>query len=431
LGNTLERAKNAVGADWLSRDAKLLILASSIRAFGQGFLSVSLAVYLANLGLTLVEIGAYFTVGAAGVAFFAFAIAFVSERLGRKRLLVGLTLSSSLAFVALILTDNVVLLATFAFIGALSGAQGGAMGATQPLIQAGLAETAEPVRRTETFALYRIANTFARAIGALGAGLPPLLASAFEIDETAAFKLVLVVLTASLLVVALLYGLLTSPPAHERAKSFTNLFNLPSRRRIFMLTALFSVDSFGGALIIQSLAAYWFYTRFGMDLAELSLVFFVSELLTTSSMWVAAKLANRFGLLNTMVFTHIPANLFLIGAAFSPWGWLAITFWQGRAFFSQMDVPTRDSYIMAIVGPEERVAMASMQQLGRSAANTIGPSVATFMWTAVSAAAPLVASGVIKIGYDLSLWAIFRNIRPPEEDEARQRGRDEVPNPRS
>jgi MFS family permease len=415
LTTAVDKVKGALGAGWLSRDAKLLILASSVRAFGQGFLSVSLAVYLHGIGLSLVEIGAYFTVGAAGVAFFAFAIAFVSERLGRKRLLVGLTLSSSLAFVALIVTDNIVLLAIFAFVGALSGAQGGAMGATQPLIQAGIAEAAEPTKRTDTFALYRIANTFARAIGALGAGLPVLLASVSGLGETDAFKIMLVLLTASLLIVAILYSALSSPPAHERAPALTNPFNLPSRRRIFMLTGLFTVDSFGGALIIQTLAAYWFYERFGLELAELSLVFFVSELLTTSSMWVAAKIANRIGLLNTMVFTHIPANLFLIGTAFSPWGWLAITFWQGRAFFSQMDVPTRDSYIMAIVGPEERVAMASMQQLGRSAANTLGPSVSTFMWTAISASAPLVASGIIKIAYDLSLWAVFHNIRPPEE----------------
>jgi MFS family permease len=419
------KVKEALGAGWLSRDARLLILASSVRAFGQGFLSVSLAVYLHGIGLSLVEIGAYFTVGSAGVAFFALVMAFVSERLGRKRLLVGLTLSSSLAFVALILTDNVVLLAVFAFIGALSGAQGGAMGATQPLIQAGIAEAAEPAKRTDTFALYRIANTFTRAIGALGAGIPALLASVFGFDEITAFKGMLVVLTASLLIVAVLYSALSSPPVHEHAQGWTNPFKLPSRRRIFMLSGLFTVDSFGGALIIQSLAAYWFYTRFGLDLADLSLVFFASELLTTSSMWVAAKIANRIGLLNTMVFTHIPANLFLIGAAFSPWGWLAIAFWQGRAFFSQMDVPTRDSYIMAIVGPEERVAMASMQQLGRSAANTVGPSVATFMWTALSASAPLVASGVIKIGYDLSLWAVFRNVKPPEEEAAERRSSQE------
>jgi MFS family permease len=144
------QVKGAFGEGWLSRDARLLILASSVRAFGQGFLSVSLAVYLHGIGLSLVEIGAYFTVGSAGVAFFALVMAFVSERLGRKRLLVGLTLSSSLAFVALILTNNVVLLAVFAFIGALSGAQGGAMGATQPLIQAGIAEAVEPTKRTDT-----------------------------------------------------------------------------------------------------------------------------------------------------------------------------------------------------------------------------------------------------------------------------------------
>ena len=412
------QVKGAFGVGWLSRDARLLILASSVRAFGQGFLSVSLAVYLHGIGLSLVEIGAYFTVGSAGVAFFALVMAFVSERLGRKRLLVGLTLSSSLAFVALILTNNVVLLAVFAFIGALSGAQGGAMGATQPLIQAGIAEAVESTKRTDTFTLYRIANTFARAIGALGAGVPALLASLFGLDEIAAFRGMLAVLTASLLIVALLYSALSNPSRHEHARGWTNPFTLPSRRRIFMLSGLFTVDSFGGALIIQSLAAYWFYTRFEFELSSLSLVFFTSELLTTSSMWVAAKIANRIGLLNTMVFTHIPANLFLIGAAFSPWGWLAIAFWQGRAFFSQMDVPTRDSYIMAIVRPEERVAMASMQQLGRSAANTVGPSVATFMWTALSASAPLVASGIIKIAYDLSLWAIFRNVKPPEEEGA-------------
>ncbi len=152
-----------------------------------------------------------------------------------------------------------------------------------------------------------------------------------------------------------------------------------------------------------------------------SLVFFTSELLTASSMWFAAKLANRIGLLNTMVFTHIPASLFLLGAAFSPTAWLAIAFWQLRAFFSQMDVPTRDSYIMAVVDREERVAMASMQQLGRSAGSMAGPSIATAMWTGISASAPFVANAVIKITYDLSLWWMFKDVRPPEEVARLQR----------
>ena len=413
--------RSAIAIDWVSRDGKLLIAASSVRAFGQGFLSVSLAVYLAGIGLTLIQIGAFFTVGAAGVSFFALAVAFVSEKLGRKRLLVSLTLTSSLAFVALILSDNVIVLAIFAFLGAIGGGPGGAMGATQPLVQASLAETAAETRRTDTFALYRIVNTFSRAFGALAAGLPVVFASVFAFSEVDSFKIVLAGLTASLVVVALLYAALTPSSAAGPRGGWTNPLRLANRRRIFILSGLFSIDSFGGSLLITSLVAYWFHTKFGFDLGELSLVFFVSELLTASSMWVAAKLANRIGLLNTMVFTHIPASLFLLGAAFAPAGWIAVAFWQLRAFFSQMDVPTRDSYIMAVVDREERVAMASMQQLGRSAGSMAGPSISTAMWTGISASAPFVGTAVIKIAYDLSLWWMFKDVLPPEEVARRER----------
>jgi MFS family permease len=411
----------------------MLIAASSVRALGQGFLSVSLAVYLSEIGLNIVQIGLFFTVGAAGVSFFVVVVAFVSEKLGRKRLLVSLTLTSSLAFVALILTNNVIALAVFAFLGALGGGAGGAMGATQPLVQASLAETAVDTHRTDTFALYRIVNTFSRAFGALAAGLPLLIESQFGMSEVDAFKMVLAGLTASLLLVAFLYALLTSPSSSEHRGGWTNPLKLPNRRRIFILSGLFSIDSLGGSLLITSLAAYWFHTKFGFELGELSLVFFASELLTSTSIWFAAKIANRIGLLNTMVFTHIPASLFLLGAAFSPTAWLAVAFWQLRAFFSQMDAPTRDSYIMAVVNREERVAMASMQQLGRSAANTAGPSLSTAMWTGISASAPFVATAVIKIAYDLSLWVMFKDVLPPEEiarrerrDRAREKARDKT-----
>ena len=410
-----------VGVDWVTKDARLLIAASAVRALGQGFLSVSLAVYLAEIGLSLIEIGAFFTVGAAGVSFFALVVAFVSEKLGRRRLLVSLTLTSSLAFVALIVTDNLVVLAVFAFLGALGGGAGGAMGATQPLVQASLAETATDARRTDTFALYRIVNTFSRAFGALAAGLPLVIESQFGVSEVDSFKVVLGGLTASLLLVALLYALLAPPSAAERRGGWTNPLRLPNRRRIFILSGLFSVDSLGGAFLITSLAAYWFHTKFGFELDKLSLVFFASELLTATSMWFAAKIANRIGLLNTMVFTHIPASLFLLGAAFAPTAWLAVVFWQLRAFFSQMDVPTRDSYIMAVVNREERVAMASMQQLGRSAATTAGPSLSTAMWTGISTSAPFVATAVVKIAYDLSLWVMFKDVLPPEEIARRER----------
>jgi MFS family permease len=198
-------------------------------------------------------------------------------------------------------------------------------------------------------------------------------------------------------------------------RRWVNPFKLPSRRNIFLLTGLFSVDSFGGALILPSLAAYWFATRFGIELRSLAVVFFFSRVLVAISMWISAKLANRIGLINTMVFTHIPANLFVIGVVLAPVPWLAVLFWQLRSFLSSMDVPARESYTMAVVAPEERVAMGSTHYIGRSIASSLGPTTATALWNAFSAAVPFIGGAVIKIGYDLGLYFMFRKVRPPEE----------------
>ena len=401
---------------WLSRDGRVLILASTLRSLGQGFISVTLGVYLATAGLSLVQIGAYFSAGAAGAAFFALAVALASERVGRRRLLVLFTLTTGTGAAALVLTDNMVVLVIFAFVGAMSGTPGGITEPTQPLVQANLAEAAPAPRRTDTFATLRIATTFARAIGALAAGLPPALQAVFGLDELASFKVMFAAFVALLLAIAGLYASLSPPTdAGQATRKWTNPLRLKSRRTIFTLTALFSVDTFGGALLIQSLVAYWFKARFDLDLGVISLVFFSSEVLTAISLWLAARLASRIGLINTMVFTHIPASLFLLGAAFAPAAWIAVVFWQLRAFFSQMDVPARDSYTMAIVGPEERVAMASIHSLGRGVASMAGPSTATALWSALSASAPFVACSVIKISYDVSLWLMFRHVKPPEE----------------
>jgi MFS family permease len=170
-------------------------------------------------------------------------------------------------------------------------------------------------------------------------------------------------------------------------------------------------------MVMQSLVAFWFSTKFGLDVSSLAFVFFLSHVLTAVSLWLAAKISNRFGLLNTMVFTHIPSSFFLIAAAFAPTAWAAILFWQLRSFLGQMDTPARDSYTMAVVGPEERVAMASIHMVGRSATGAVGPSATTALWSVFSAGVPLVSAAVLKIAYDLTLYAMFRNVRPPEEIE--------------
>ena len=402
---------------WVSRDGKIVILARSVRTFAQGSIAVLFAVYLDMLGFSLTQIGMFFSFGIAGAAVFAFLVSLIAEKIGRRRLLIAFTLMTAAAGMVLVLTNDVVVLSAFAFLGTLSGVGGGG-GAqpTQPLEQASLVDTVPADKRTDLFAVYGIASTAAAALGALASGLPAVYQSYFGVGEINAFKAMFVTFVILLLIVALLYNLLSSGvEVRVEERQWVNPLKLPSRRIIFTLTALFSVDHFAGSLLLQSLVAYWFSTRFGLELGTLALVFFFSQILTAVSLWLAAKIASRIGLINTMVFTHIPASLFLIAAAFAPTAFLAVLFWQLRSFLGQMDVPTRTSYVMAVVGPEERVAMAGISIVGRSISGIGGPSVATALWQAIAASAPLLACGVLKIAYDISLYFMFRNVKPPEE----------------
>jgi MFS family permease len=324
---------------------------------------------------------------------------------------------SAAAGLALVFINNFLPLMFVAFLGSISGGGGAAAGGgVQPLEQASLPDTAPSEKRTDLFAIYGIVGTGSAALGALAAGLPTIYQNAFGMSEIYAYKIMFVGFAFFLLVGALLYSLLSSSvEVSSSERHWVNPLRLPSRRLIFTLTGLFSVDHFAGSLVLQSLAAYWFYTRFGLELESLALVFFFSQLLAAISLWLAAKLANRIGLINTMVFTHIPSSLFLIAVPFAPTAWIAVLLWQLRSFLGQMDVPTRQSYTMSVVQPNERVAMASIHIVGRSVSGTAGPSVATALWSAFSASAPLIACGILKIVYDLSLYFMFRNVKPPQE----------------
>ena len=399
---------------WIDRDGKLIMVSRGVSTFARSTIAVLLAIYLEKLGFSLVQIGAFLSAGVAGSAFFTFIVGIVAERVGRRRLLVSFTLISAAAGLALVFIDGFLPLIFCAFVGSITGAA--AMGPTGPLEQASITDTAPSEKRTDLFALYRITALGGTALGALAIGLPTVFQNNFGMSEINSYKAMFVGFAFFLLIGALLYRLL-SPRVEVGANEqrWANPLRLPSRRLIFTLTGLFSLDHFAGSIFMESLAAYWFYTRFGLELEQLALVFFVSRILAAISLWLASKLANRIGLINTMVFTHIPASVFLIIAAFAPVAWIAVVFWQLRAFFSMMDVPTRDSYTMSIVQPNERVAMASIHIVGRSIMGTIGPMVGTTVWQFLSAAAPLIGSGVLKITYDLSLYFMFRNVKPPQE----------------
>jgi predicted MFS family arabinose efflux permease len=263
-----------------------------------------------------------------------------------------------------------------------------------------------------------IVGTAAGAVGALLVGRPSFAERVFHMDKVTSFRSVFILYALIQLVSAFLYIKL-SPAVESKAikRDWTNPFKLRSRKRIFTLTALFATDGFGGSLIGASLVAYWFSTKFGLNLDSLSLVFFASNLLSAASTGVSVRLAERIGLLKTMVFTHIPSSVFLIIAAFSPFAWMAILFYQLRSLLSQMDVPPRESYTMAVVDVDERVAMAAIGGVGRNGASMIGPAAGTALWNALGASMPFVGCGVVKISYDILIYFMFRKVKPPEEEK--------------
>jgi MFS family permease len=392
----------------------MAIAARATRSFAQSAVAVLIAIYLGLHGFSLVQVGAFLTAGAVGAALAAVVAGVLGDAVGRRRTLVTLSGLMALSGIVLVVSDSFPILLLAAFVGNLSGFVGG--GGTGPLEQAVLATAVTPHRRTELFALSSIAGTIAGSLGALASGLPTLLQRTLGLGELASFRPVFVAYAVLAVLTALCYSQLSGRVEVARGEArWTNPFTLPSRSRIFTLAGLCTVDSFGTGLIVQSLVSYWFFTRFGLQPGALGAVFFASSVLTAISLWVAARLARRIGLLNTIVFTHIPSSLFLIVVPFVPEAWMAITLWLLRAFFAQMDAPTSQSYTMAVVTPTEQTAMASATTVTRSAGLAAGPSVGTALWTTLGPSAPFLVGGVVKIAYDLTLWWLFRRVKPPEE----------------
>lgn len=402
---------------WISRDGKLLILARGMRSSAQGSIAVLMAIYLDQLGFSVFLIGVFLTSGVAGGALFAILIGTLGDWIGRRRLMTVFPVMSAGVGVTLILSDDVLLLCAVAFLGAFT-TEGMGTSPMHPLEMASLAETVPQKRRTDLYAVFNIARTVGTALGALGAGLPDRYQQPLGLSEVDALKVMFVgyaVLTAS---TAIIYAAL-SPTVEvgSYGNRWVSPFRLPSRRLIFTLSGLFSIDNFASGLMAPTLVSYWFFTKFGIGLAPLGSIFFASNIITATSLWVSAKLSNRVGMLNIMVFPHGFAALVLILLPFLPWAWLAVLAFEARSFFGQMDIPPRDSYIMAIVSSAERTAMASMFSISRTTMQSASPSVATALWSTVSSTIPFVGSGALRLVYDILLYKMFRHIKPHEGDQ--------------
>lgn len=399
------------GARRLPGPAACLYTARALRDFGDGFVAVLLAVYLTALGLGAFEVGVIATAALLGSALVTLAIGFIGPRHGQRRLLLLasiLMFATGLAFAA---APGFGILLLIAFVGTVNPTAGN-VSVFVPLEHALLAGAAADAERTRLFAIYGLSGAFAAAAGALAAASPDLLV-ALGWSRLGALQAMFVLYALLGVAGGLFYWLIPADTAPADAPRRQALG--PSRRIVYKLAAFFSIDAFAGGFAVQALMALWLFSKFGLSLTAASLFFFWSGLLAALSYPASAWLAKRIGLVNTMVFTHIPANLCLIAAALVPSLELALALLLIRSALSQMDVPARSSYVMAVVTPPERAAAASVTSVPRSLASAASPALAGAMFAAGFIALPFVLCGALKTLYDLILLWSFRHVKPPEE----------------
>ena len=411
--------------------------------FAYGALSVVLALYLAQVGLSSGQIGLLITATLVGDAVISLLIAGVADRIGRRKMLLlgaGLMIFGGAVFA---LTGNIVLLVVAAVIGTISPSDK-EVGPFLSIEQAILPQTAPDQSRTAIFAWYNLTGSFATGLGALCSGLIVGLLVRSGVTSLDSYRVVIIVYTLLGVVLALRFARLSPhaevqfatrlempatlaarredtgeqerPARADGTSRRTGFFGLHrSRTVVLRLSGLFMLDAFAGGLVVQSLIAYWFHLQYGVEPALLGAIFFAANILAGFSALAAARIAARFGLINTMVWTHIPSNVLLIMVPLMPNLPLAILVLLARFSISQMDVPTRQSYTMAVVDPDERSAAAGITTVARTAASAVSPFLSGALIGASMLAAPFILSGSLKIIYDLALYRSFVAIKPPEE----------------
>jgi len=398
----------------VDRSALPLLQARALRAIGDGYMAVLLPVYLLSLGLGTLQVGLISTATLLGSALATLAVGAWGHRVAAKRLLcvaawlmtaTGLGLAGLSSFWPLLIV---------AFVGTLNPSAGD-VSVFLPLEHARLADAAQGHARTSLFARYSLLGALCAALGALAAALPDAAAGWFGLERLDVLRAMFVLYGILGLGLLGLYRrlpeavpapLATALPVERKAPALG-----PSRPIVVRLAALFSVDAFAGGLLVNSLMSLWLLERFGVSLSQAGIFFFWTGLLGALSQLAAPALARRIGLLNTMVFTHIPANVCLVLAALTPSWPVALVLLSVRSALSQMDVPTRTAYVMAVVTPAERPAAASFTSVPRSLASALSPSLSGALLAAGWIATPLIACGLLKIGYDLALWRAMRHHR--------------------
>lgn len=407
--------------EWLSKDGKLLLSARIVRAFSYGFLSIVLAIYLKSIGFNEILIGAILSATLVNSVIFTMLASFYADRFGRRRILTLYAVMMAVSGIIFLITDNYIALIIAAFIGTVN-VTGAETSAFLSIEQATLPKTVKDIKKRNTaFGFYNMVGMLAMSVGVLLSSFPQILQNNFGFSQIDSFKPLFAVYAIAGLASAVIYYFLSreievQTPAKPHSLIHGNL-SPKSKKIIWRLSALFSVDSFAGGFVIQSIVSFWFFTKFGVVLSDLALIFSVAGVLTAFSYVLATRLADRIGLINTMVFTHIPANILTVLVAFAPTFPLALGFYLGRMTLSQMDVPTRQSYIASVVNEDERIAAAGITNTSRNVTQAISPSIAGVIIQSLWLSAPFVVGGLLKIAYDVGLYVNFRKIKPVQEQE--------------
>jgi MFS family permease len=400
------------------RDRFLLYAAAFLRALATGLVAVLVGIHLAKIGFDAATTGLVVGAGLSGAAVAAFLVTWAGDRAGRRRTLIALSLLGAAGGVAVAFASTPGVVALAAFFGMLNG-MGRDRGASMILDQSILPSTIPDERRTVAFAVYNIVQDAGHALGALLAGLPALLRGVGAAGETDSLRVAILVYAGLLAITAVLYRGLSA--GVEQAASVRAAPVTPATRKVVSrIAALFALDSLGGGFLTTALLSLFFYERFHVDEGVVGALFFGARAMNALSHVGAAWLAKRIGLVNTMVFTHIPSSLLLATVAFAPSFPVAAALFLLREGLVEMDVPTRQSYVMAIVRPEERTFASGVTHLVRLGAWAVAPAFAGLFMRGASLAAPLFVGAGMKVAYDVILYVSFRSVRPPEEGDGKK-----------
>lgn len=405
------------GWTWLipasaSSDARWILAGRGIRAFADGFISILLPLYLLQLGFGALAIGSIITSTLIGSALLTLSLGVVANRFSRRGLLRSACLLMAGTGIGFAMATDYWPLLIVAFVGTINPTAGD-VSPFLPLEHTVLTQSVEGRERTALFARYSLTGTLAGALGILASTLPYTLSHGFDMNLTAGVRFMFVLY--GVLAVAALFLYQQLSPAVETPIDATAAPLGPSKGIVYRLMVLFSIDSFGSGFFVQSLLALWLFQRFGLSVSTAAAILFWSSLCSAVSFLIAVPLAKRFGLINTMVFTHLPANIFLMLVPFAPNLTVAVGLLLARGLLSQMDVPTRTSYVMAVVTPPERPAAASATAVPRSLAAALSPMLAGYLFSLSTFGWPLIIGGSLKVIYDILLLIGFRRVRPPDE----------------